>query len=203
MNITGRNVLAGISLCFCALAVHFYMNQEDKLSAPETSADNRAKVKLTGFEFFRYQHNDLVERVAGKKAELLDPGKILFSDGVRAVRNKEKRRDELTSEQATVQLKSENGQNILAKSSVQSIHLSKDVELRLGEWRMSTEEANYVEDTGEVSGKLPVRVDSGPQFIAGEGGFEYNLKTESFRMRGGITGSFDPSKAKATDKEPQ
>ena len=152
------------------------------------SLHNAVKARLSGFDFYRYQNDELIARTSGKSAILREHGKLLFDDKIHSVRIRGGVREELEANVAEVKFQND---AVLTQNhnTVDTIELLGNVELSKGLTRFQTDWILYTEKTAEAFTDKPVRIDSDGQFIAAEGGMTYNVRSESIRMRGGVFGS--------------
>jgi hypothetical protein len=195
---TSKLIFVVGALSLTGAATWIYFNQRDAHLA-QAIINSPVKAQLLGFELNRYHNDEMTTRLAGRKASLMDDGKLICEDKVRALRIRGGVREELEANKATIQFL---GDAALSQqnSTVVTIELDGAVEMLRGEHRFSTEWLLYTEKTSEAFTDKPVRIDTHDEFVAAEGGMTYNIRGEALRLRGGVFGSIAPDSARASMK---
>lgn len=188
----GKTVLSFFSLVLCVASVVIYVTRQSSSVVVRADAD-APKITLVGYEFYRFKDDLVVSRLAGEKAVLFDGGRVEMTAGLRAVRLTGQRREELSAKRADVQLASSSAGSLNTMDHVSKIRVREDVDLMVGEVRLETEDATYTDDDATIRSLVPVRMEQTGQYLAGEQGFEFNMKLESVKMKGGVTGTILPA----------
>lgn len=188
----GRSILIVLSLLVFFAAAYTYFTRKSTGIVVRADAES-PKITILGYEFYRFKDDLVVSRLAGERALLFDGGHVEMTEGVRAVRINNQRREELSSKKADIQLAMPAQGSLNNVDHVDKIHVREAVDLMVGEAHLETEDAVYTEDDSMIRSTVPVRIEQTGQFLAGEHGFEFNVKQESLKMKGGITGTVLPA----------
>lgn len=191
----GKAILVVFSLIVCAMATYQYFTRSNFGVTVRADAES-PKISIFGYEFYRFKDDLVVSRLAGEKAALFDGGRIEMTEGLRTVRINGQRREELSSRRADVYLASSTQGSLSSVDKIEKINVKESVDLMVGAAHLETEDATYTENDATIRSTVPVRMEQTGNFLAGEQGFEFNMKQETLKMKGGITGTVLPAAIK-------
>lgn len=197
----GKTLFSIFSALVCVTATAVFFSREERQIKIRENESNEPKITMGEFEYFKFKNDKLSVRLAGKNGALFDGGLVRMTDGVRAVRHNETRREELSAREAELALSGSNPSNLNTLNQIKRIRVHENVELLIDDGHFETEEAIYTDDDGVIRTDKPVRMERGGQFVASEGGFDYGVRSENLKMRGGVTGTLLPQLLKQKDKK--
>lgn len=188
---SGKNIFAVFALLLFGAAVAVFFQREESRVVVQEIHD-QPKINLYQYEYYRVKDDVEVSRVVGKKADLMEGGKLLLRDGVRGVRVIDNRREEGTSQSADIDISGSHGLMSGDVRATKARFFGK-VAMSSGDSHFETEELHYTEDAGGVmQTKTPVRFQKKAQVVSGQGGFIYQIKTQKVEMQGGVSGTLIP-----------
>ena len=196
----GKGILAFISLLLCAASVWIYLTRQSGRVIVRADTES-PKVTIMGYEFYRFKDDLVVSRLAGERAVLFDGGRVEMTEGLRAVRLTGQRREELSAKRAEVLLASSSPGSLSSVDHVSKIRVQENVDLMVGEARLESEDATYTDEDTTIRSVVPVRVEQTGQYLSGEQGFEFQMKNESIKMKGGISGTILPSRIRSNSQK--
>lgn len=201
---TGKNIFAGLALVLFAAALFVFFHHGDSKIIVQEASD-RPKVMLYQYEYYRVKDDVETARMLGKQADLMDGGLVLLREGLRGVRTRDGRREEVTANSADVELSGSTPGQLASSAQAKKAKLYGDVVVTSGDARFESDEVHYSEEASLMHSQKPARVVQNTQIIYGKGGFDYQIDKEILKMRGGVSGTLLPkelSKAQKTGKSP-
>jgi LPS export ABC transporter protein LptC len=187
-----RLVIVGFLLCL-AVAVYVYATRETRSLRENMGQQDTTKaprVELEDFVFYRYDADELTSKASARLGHFFEPNIAELDGDVHGERQRDDGSIEtIGAESAIAYFEATKLTSMLTqKTKLQRVELSGFVEATTQGHLLTTDYAEYIDETETVRSRRPVRVEGPNRVFSGDEGFTYSVPEASLTMLGTVKG---------------
>jgi LPS export ABC transporter protein LptC len=177
-----------VSTFLFSLKLYFDRDKKTLRESFEEVKTAKPSVILEGFTFYKFVKTKLDSQIEAKLGQFVEPNTAEFFGDFKIKKFKEGRTEVVSSETAIALFKAEGLAQMLGDTELEKIILQEFVKIDLKDNTLTTDYAEYIEKTKEITSSSMVRVDGLNRWFTGKEGFKVDLEKESVDIFGSVYG---------------
>ncbi|SME91349.1 LPS export ABC transporter periplasmic protein LptC [Pseudobacteriovorax antillogorgiicola] len=186
----GKNVVTVIFLVISSLALWVFLSREDRTLRDQVDPDaKQPRIILEEFTLYRYKKHEVQSTLTGRMAHFREPNILEVYGDIRGLRHNTEKREHFAAESATVYFNSNGIVQLMKNSEVKRCEVENNVQVGSRDSVIQTQYAQYFGAEQILRSDVPVQFTGPNSQFAGQGGFQYDIKTEDLDLIGPIEGT--------------